>query len=47
MMYPLVRDLAAEGIPVAVTCQVLGFSERASYKWSAAPVTDRDGPTHT
>ena len=42
MMYPLVRDLAAEGIPVAVTCRVLGFSKQAFYKWSAAPVTDRD-----
>ena len=26
MMYPLVLDLAADGIPVAVTCRVLGFS---------------------
>src|SRR4051794_35672640 len=42
MMYPLVRDLAAEGIPVAVTYRVLGFSKQAFYKWSAAPVTDRD-----
>jgi transposase InsO family protein len=42
MMYPLVRDLAAEGIPVVVTCRVLGFSKQAFYKWSAAPVTDRD-----
>jgi putative transposase len=25
MTYPLVTDLAADGIPVAVTCQVLGF----------------------
>jgi transposase InsO family protein len=41
-MYPLVRDLAAEGIPVAVTCRVLGFSKQAFYKWAAAPVTDRD-----
>ena len=42
MMYPLVGDLAADGIPVAVTCRVLGFSKQAFYKWSAAPVTDRD-----
>jgi hypothetical protein len=28
MMYPLVRELAAEKIPVAVTCRVLGFSNR-------------------
>jgi putative transposase len=32
MRYPLVRDLAAEGIPVAVTCRVLGFSKQAFYK---------------
>jgi putative transposase len=42
MRYPLVRDLAAEGIPVAVTCRVLGFSKQAFYKWCARPVTDRD-----
>ena len=39
MMYPLVRDLAADGIPVAVTCRVLGFSKQAFYKWRANPVT--------
>lgn len=42
MRYPLVRDLAAEGIPVAVTCRVLGFSKQAFYKWHRNPVTDRD-----
>ena len=26
MMYPLVGDLAGEGIPVTVSCRVLGFS---------------------
>jgi len=31
MMYPLVRDLAADGIPVAVTCRVLGFTTQAFY----------------
>lgn len=25
MMYPLVRELAADRIPVAMTCRVLGF----------------------
>ena len=39
MMYPLVLDLAADGIPVAVTCRVLGFSKQAFYKWRANPVT--------
>jgi transposase InsO family protein len=42
MSYPLVRDLAAEGIPVTVTCGVLGFSTQAFYKWQANPVSDRD-----
>jgi hypothetical protein len=26
MIYPLVVELAADGIPVAVTCRVLGFA---------------------
>ena len=42
MMYPLVCDLAGDGIPVAVTCRVLGFSKQAFYKWRARPVSDRD-----
>ena len=42
MMYPLVRDLAADNVPVAVTCRVLGFSKQAFYKWNANPVTQRD-----
>ena len=41
-MYPLVLDLAADKIPVAVTCRVLGFSKQAFYKWRAQPVTERD-----
>jgi transposase InsO family protein len=41
-MYPLVRELAAERIPVAVTCRVLGFSKQAYYKWLAHPVSQRD-----
>jgi len=42
MSYPLVRDLAAAGIPVRLTCGVLGFSAQAFYKWRANPVSDRD-----
>jgi transposase InsO family protein len=42
MMYPLVRDLAVDKIPVAATCRVLGFSKQAFYKWQAAPVSRRD-----
>ena len=42
MTYPLVLDLAADGIPVAVTCRVLGFSKQAFYKWKTNPVTTCD-----
>jgi putative transposase len=42
MMYPLVTDLAGEGIPVTVTCRVLGFSRQAYFKWRAKPICDRD-----
>ena len=31
MSYTLVRDLAAEGIPVRLTCGVLGHSRQAYY----------------
>ena len=39
---PLVRDLAAEGVPVVVTCEVLGFSTQAFYKWQRRPMSDRE-----
>jgi putative transposase len=42
MMYPLVRDLAADKIPVAVTCRVLGFSTQAFYAWCQNPVSQRE-----
>jgi transposase InsO family protein len=42
MKFPLVRDLAAEGFPVRLTCGVLGFSAQAYYRWLANPVSDRD-----
>ncbi len=42
MMYPLVLDLAVDGIPVTVTCDVLGFSSQGFYKWRHQPVCDRD-----
>jgi transposase InsO family protein len=42
MRYPLVLDLAAGGIPVAVTCRVLGFSKQAFYQWCHNPVPQRD-----
>jgi putative transposase len=42
MSYPLVRDLAAEGIPVRLTCGVLGFSTQAYYAWLAHRVGARE-----
>ena len=42
MIYPLVRDLAVDGIPVTVTCRVLGFSTQGFSKWRRNPVCQRD-----
>jgi putative transposase len=42
MMYPLVQELAVDGIAVTLTCRVLGFSKQAFYKWQANPVTNRE-----
>jgi len=42
MIYPLVLELAADRIPVAVACRVLGFSKQAFYRWRADPVSQRD-----
>jgi putative transposase len=42
MIYPLVRELAVDGIPVTVTCRVLKIARQPYYRWLAAPITDRD-----
>jgi transposase InsO family protein len=42
MKFPLVRDLAAEGVPVRLACGVLGFSAQAFYKWKRRPCSNRD-----
>ena len=42
MSYPLVRDLAAGGIPVTVTCRVLKIARQPYYRWLADPVTDAE-----
>jgi putative transposase len=46
MMYPLVRELAADGapirVPVAVTCRVLGLARQPYYRWLEEPVTDAE-----
>jgi hypothetical protein len=36
-MYPLVREFAVEGIPVAVTCRVLKLARQPYYRWLAQP----------
>jgi transposase InsO family protein len=39
MMYPLVRELADDGIPVTVTCRVLKLVRQDYYRWLAVPIT--------
>ena len=42
MMYPLVQELAADSIPVAVTCRVLDFTKQGFYAWRKRGVSARD-----
>ncbi|TFC62305.1 transposase, partial [Cryobacterium sp. TMT2-18-3] len=42
MIYPLVRELAVDGVPVTVTCRVLRFSKQAFYQWKRDPISQRD-----
>ena len=42
MMYPLVEDLAAEGVAVVTSCRVLGLSTQAFYKWRKRPWSDSE-----
>jgi transposase InsO family protein len=42
MMYPLVKELAVDRIPVTVTCRVLKLSRQPYYRWLVAPVTDAE-----
>ncbi|WP_337974643.1 IS3 family transposase [Cellulomonas sp. NTE-D12] len=41
-LYPLVSELAVDGVPVAVTCRVLKLARQPYYRWLAAPVTSRE-----
>ena len=36
------KELAADGIPVAVTCRVLKLARQPYYRWLATPVTDAE-----
>ncbi len=42
MIYPLVSELAADGIPVTVTCRVLKLARQPYYRWLAHPITARE-----
>lgn len=42
MTYPLVKELAADGIPVAVTCRVLKLARQPYYRWLKQPITDSE-----
>lgn len=39
MIYPLVRELAVDGVSVTVTCRVLKIARQPYYRWLAEPVT--------
>ena len=38
MIYPLVEQLAADGIPVTATCGALGIARQPYYRWRQRPV---------
>jgi hypothetical protein len=42
MIYPLVSELAADGIPVTVTYRVLKIARQPYYRWLCNPVTDAE-----
>lgn len=39
MTFPLVRELADDGVPVTVTCRVLKLCRQQYYRWIAEPIT--------
>lgn len=39
-MFPLVRELAVDGVPVTVTCRVLKLCRQQYYRWIDEPGTD-------
>ncbi len=40
MIYPLVDELAEDGIPVKVACRVLKLARQPYYRWKQRPVGD-------
>ena len=43
MMYSLVVHRVTQGIPVARSCRVLGFSKQALYAWNTETKCQHDG----
>ncbi|MCX5114725.1 IS3 family transposase [Streptomyces sp. NBC_00378] len=41
-IYPLVKELATDGISVTVTCRVLKLARQPYYRWLERPVTDAE-----
>lgn len=41
-MYPLVKELAKDGIPVKVSCRVLKLSRQPYYRWLKQPIGERE-----
>jgi len=41
MIYPLVSELAVDGIPVTVACRVLKLARQPYYRWKRDPVAER------
>ncbi len=41
-MFPVVRELAEDGVPVAVTCRVLKLCRQQYYRWKDLPFTDAE-----
>lgn len=39
-MYPLVRELAGDGIPVVVSCRVLDLARQPYYRWLNSAISD-------
>ncbi|WP_307665628.1 IS3 family transposase [Streptomyces sp. V1I1] len=39
-IYPLVKELAVDGVPVTVTCRVLKLARQPYYRWLDEPVAD-------
>jgi putative transposase len=42
MMFPLVRELADDGVPVTVTCGTLDLCRQQYYRWLECPVSDAE-----